>query len=76
MIADDPDHDIALIAGRYGTDHHELLLRPNAVELLPAVAAAFDGSSGRRAAARSVEPGRGGTGSMAPAVKLQPDPLS
>jgi asparagine synthase (glutamine-hydrolysing) len=31
-----------LVAERYGTDHHELLLRPNAVELLPAVAAAFD----------------------------------
>ena len=31
-----------LVAERYGTDHHELLLRPNAAELLPAVAAAFD----------------------------------
>jgi asparagine synthase (glutamine-hydrolysing) len=31
-----------LVAEQYGTDHHELLLRPNAVELLPAVAAAFD----------------------------------
>src|SRR5919106_1504444 len=31
-----------VVAERYSTDHHELLLRPNAVELLPAVAAAFD----------------------------------
>jgi asparagine synthase (glutamine-hydrolysing) len=31
-----------LIAQRYGTDHHELVLRPDAVQLLPALAAAFD----------------------------------
>jgi asparagine synthase (glutamine-hydrolysing) len=31
-----------LIAERYGTDHHELLLRPDAVQLLPALAATFD----------------------------------
>ena len=32
----------ALVAERYGTDHHELVLRPDAVELLPALAEAFD----------------------------------
>ena len=31
-----------LIADRYSTDHHELVLRPDAVELLPALSAAFD----------------------------------
>ncbi|HEX4720443.1 MAG TPA: asparagine synthase (glutamine-hydrolyzing) [Thermoleophilaceae bacterium] len=31
-----------LVAERYGTDHHELVVRPNAVELLPMLAEAFD----------------------------------
>jgi asparagine synthase (glutamine-hydrolysing) len=31
-----------LIARRYGTDHHELVLRPDAAALLPEIAAAFD----------------------------------
>jgi asparagine synthase (glutamine-hydrolysing) len=31
-----------LIAARYGTDHHELVLRPDAVELLPKLVEAFD----------------------------------
>jgi asparagine synthase (glutamine-hydrolysing) len=31
-----------LVAERYATDHHELLLRPDAVHLLPALAATFD----------------------------------
>jgi asparagine synthase (glutamine-hydrolysing) len=31
-----------LLAGRYGTDHHELILRPDAVELLPKLVEAFD----------------------------------
>jgi len=31
-----------LVAERYGTDHHELVLRPNAVELLPRLVEAFD----------------------------------
>jgi asparagine synthase (glutamine-hydrolysing) len=31
-----------LVAGRYRTDHHELVLRPNAVELLPKLVEAFD----------------------------------
>jgi asparagine synthase (glutamine-hydrolysing) len=31
-----------LTASRYGTDHRELVLRPNAVELLPRVVAAYD----------------------------------
>jgi asparagine synthase (glutamine-hydrolysing) len=31
-----------LVSERYGTDHHELVLRPNAVELLPELAVAFD----------------------------------
>jgi asparagine synthase (glutamine-hydrolysing) len=31
-----------LVAQRYATDHHELLLRPDAVQLLPALAATFD----------------------------------
>jgi len=30
------------VARRYGTEHHELVLRPNAAELLPEIAAAFD----------------------------------
>ena len=31
-----------LVAKRYGTDHHELILRPDAVELLPKLVEAFD----------------------------------
>jgi asparagine synthase (glutamine-hydrolysing) len=31
-----------IVADRYGTDHHELLLRPNSVELLPRIAEVFD----------------------------------
>ncbi len=31
-----------LVAARYGTDHHELILRPDAVELLPKLVDAFD----------------------------------
>jgi asparagine synthase (glutamine-hydrolysing) len=31
-----------LIAKRYGTDHHEIVLRPDAVELLPKLVEAFD----------------------------------
>ncbi len=31
-----------LVAERYGTDHHELLVRPDAVKLLPLLAATFD----------------------------------
>ena len=31
-----------LVAERYGTNHHELVLRPDAVELLPALAEAYD----------------------------------
>jgi asparagine synthase (glutamine-hydrolysing) len=31
-----------MIASRYGTDHHELVLRPDAAALLPEIAAAFD----------------------------------
>ena len=31
-----------LVAERYDTDHHELVVRPNAVELLPALVDAFD----------------------------------
>jgi asparagine synthase (glutamine-hydrolysing) len=31
-----------LVAEQYSTDHHELLVRPNAVELLPKLAEAFD----------------------------------
>ncbi len=30
------------VARRYGTDHHELVLRPDAAELLPQIVAAFD----------------------------------
>jgi asparagine synthase (glutamine-hydrolysing) len=31
-----------LVAERYGTDHHELVLQPNAAELLPKLVEAFD----------------------------------
>jgi asparagine synthase (glutamine-hydrolysing) len=31
-----------MVARRYGTDHHELVLRPDAAALLPQIAAAFD----------------------------------
>ncbi len=31
-----------LVAARYGTDHHELVLRPDAAELLPKLIEAFD----------------------------------
>jgi asparagine synthase (glutamine-hydrolysing) len=31
-----------LVARRYGTRHHELVVRPNAAELLPQIATAFD----------------------------------
>ena len=31
-----------LVAERYGTDHHELVLRPDAVDLLPRLVEAFD----------------------------------
>jgi asparagine synthase (glutamine-hydrolysing) len=31
-----------LLAERYATDHHELLVRPDAIELLPALGATFD----------------------------------
>jgi asparagine synthase (glutamine-hydrolysing) len=31
-----------LVAERYGTEHHELIVRPNAVELLPKLAETFD----------------------------------
>jgi asparagine synthase (glutamine-hydrolysing) len=31
-----------MVAERYGTDHHELVLRPDAAALLPEIAAAFD----------------------------------
>jgi asparagine synthase (glutamine-hydrolysing) len=31
-----------LVAERYGTNHHELVVRPNAVELLPSLAETFD----------------------------------
>src|SRR4051794_36907611 len=34
------------VARRYRTDHHELVLEPDAVELLPEVAAAYDEPSG------------------------------
>jgi asparagine synthase (glutamine-hydrolysing) len=37
------ERDLArIVAQRYGTDHHELLVRPDAAELLPALAKAFD----------------------------------
>jgi asparagine synthase (glutamine-hydrolysing) len=35
-----------LVARRYGTDHHELVVRPDAVELLPRIVAAYDEPSG------------------------------
>jgi asparagine synthase (glutamine-hydrolysing) len=31
-----------LVAERYGTDHHELIVRPDAVELLPKLVSSFD----------------------------------
>lgn len=31
-----------LVAARYGTDHHELVVRPDAAELLPVLAESFD----------------------------------
>jgi asparagine synthase (glutamine-hydrolysing) len=34
--------DARLVAEQYGTDHHDLVLRPNAALLLPALADAFD----------------------------------
>ena len=34
--------DARLVARRYATDHHELVLRPDAARLLPALADAFD----------------------------------
>jgi asparagine synthase (glutamine-hydrolysing) len=34
--------DARLVAEQYGTDHHELVLRPDAAMLLPALADAFD----------------------------------
>jgi asparagine synthase (glutamine-hydrolysing) len=34
------------VAQRYGTDHHELVLEPDAAELLPEVASAYDEPSG------------------------------
>ena len=37
------ERDLArLVAERYATDHHELLLRADALELMPQIAAAFD----------------------------------
>ena len=37
------ERDLArIVAQRYGTDHHELLVRPDAAELMPALAQAFD----------------------------------
>src|SRR5919197_1482401 len=38
----DETADAQLVAERYETDHHELVLRPNAALLLPALAEAFD----------------------------------
>jgi len=35
-----------LVARRYGTDHHELVVRPDAAELLPLIANAYDEPSG------------------------------
>jgi asparagine synthase (glutamine-hydrolysing) len=34
------------VARRYGTDHHELVVRPDVAELLPRIAAAYDEPSG------------------------------
>jgi asparagine synthase (glutamine-hydrolysing) len=43
---DEPSFDelagARLIAERYGTDHHELVVKPDAVELLPAIVGTFD----------------------------------
>jgi asparagine synthase (glutamine-hydrolysing) len=38
----DETADARALAQRYGTDHHELVLRPDAARLLPALADAFD----------------------------------
>src|SRR5207245_9168521 len=38
----DETADARLVAERYATDHHELVLRPDAALLLPALADAFD----------------------------------
>ena len=38
----DETADARLVAERYGTEHHELVLRPDAARLLPALAEAFD----------------------------------
>src|SRR5207253_9921184 len=38
----DETADARLVAARYATDHHELVLRPDAALLLPALADAFD----------------------------------
>ncbi|HSL63892.1 MAG TPA: asparagine synthase (glutamine-hydrolyzing) [Gaiellaceae bacterium] len=38
----DETADARLVAARYATDHHELVLRPDAALLLPALAEAFD----------------------------------
>jgi asparagine synthase (glutamine-hydrolysing) len=35
-------HLARLVAERYGTEHHELVVRPDAIELLPAIVDAFD----------------------------------
>ncbi len=35
-------HLARLVAERYGTEHHELTVRPDALELLPAIVEAFD----------------------------------
>ena len=40
-----------LVAERYGTDHHELIVRPDAVELLPKLVEAFDEPFGDSSAA-------------------------
>jgi asparagine synthase (glutamine-hydrolysing) len=43
---DEPSYDerrlARLVAERYGTDHHELVVRPQALELLPALVEAYD----------------------------------
>ena len=41
-LASTSSADARLVAERYGTDHHELVLRPDAAELLPQLAEAFD----------------------------------
>ena len=38
----DETADARLVAERYGTEHHELVVRPDAAQLLPALAEAFD----------------------------------